>query len=74
MIYRGPVFLAVIYGSFGSSPTLFPPLFSQQVVFFLSFHVCRRMNLLTGEVGKGGRGDKLYYGEKASINHLILSG
>ncbi len=64
-----PGFLIVVW--FSSVPTLPPPPVSKLFLFF-SLPVCRRSSLLTGG---GGRGDKVYYGEKAwsSINHLILS-
>ncbi len=71
MIYRGPGFLTGVW--FGSSDTLS----RQQVVLslFLSLPVCRRLSLLTGEGGWGGRGAKSYGDEKAwsAINNSILS-
>jgi hypothetical protein len=52
MIYRGPVFLAVVW--LGSSPTPSPPLSRQQLVsLYVSLSVCRWSSLLTGEGGEG---------------------
>jgi hypothetical protein len=48
MIYRWPVFLAVVW--FGSSLTPSPPAVSK-LSLFLSLPVCRRLSIITGEGG-----------------------
>ncbi len=74
MIYRGSVFLSVVW--FGSSPNPFPPCLSRQLPLFLSLPMCRRSSLLAGDwEGGDGPGAESYDRKKArpSINRSILS-
>jgi hypothetical protein len=64
MIYRGPGFLVVWFGSW---PSPFPPSSVSKLSLFLSLPACRRSNLLARERGVGEEPNR----EKAwpSINH-----